>query len=209
MSPRGARAARGAAVAAFATLAASVAHTVGGGTPPGVIAIALALAFSTPLAMVLSGERMPVLRASVGAIVAQAALHLFYALGTAGGGTAASVGGHAAHGAPSLATRADASPSILFLDHGHAVAMPVAHVAAAALTVIALALLGRAARAVATAFDTAVRGLRLLAEVVAGLPVAASVRHRIPAVRGSAPALALVLLSSQRHRGPPASSVAA
>lgn len=207
MSPRGARAIRGAAIAAFAMLVASLAHTIGGGTPPGVLALALAMAFSAPLAMVIAGERMSLPRAAVAALVAQAALHLLYSIGTPARG-AASVVAHA-HGS-GVPLRIDAGGLAVVVDHGHALGMPLAHVAAAAATVVALALLGRAARAVSVAFGTAVRGIRLLVSVLAGAPVATNVRHVVPAARRQGPpALALVLLSSLRHRGPPASWLAA
>lgn len=200
---------RGAAIAVLATLVASLAHTVGGGAPPGVLAIVLSLAFSVPLAMALSGERMPLLRASASALAAQAALHLLYALGTPSAGAAASVASHASHGAAAPA-RLDPAGLSLVVDHGHAVAMPVAHVVAAALTVAMIAALGRATAAVAVAFGTAVRGLRLLAAVLAGAPVTTDVRHVVPSARRHGPPEpVLVLLSTLRHRGPPASSFAA
>jgi hypothetical protein len=206
---RGARAARGAAIAAFAVLVASLAHTVGGGTPPGVLALVLSLAFSAPLAMALSGERMSLTRASIAALAAQAALHLLYALGTPSAGPAASVSAHAAHG-PGIPVRIDAVGLAVVVDHGHALTMPVAHVVAAALTVAMLAALGRAAAAVSVAFGTAVRGVRLLAAVLAGPVVAPALRHVVPSNRArEAPALGLVLLSTLRHRGPPSSIVAA
>lgn len=200
---------RGAAIAAFATLMASLAHTVGGGTPPGVLALILSLAFSAPLAMALSGERMSLARASLAALAAQAALHLLYALGTPSSGPAASAASHAAHGA-AVPIRFDAAGLAVVVDHGHAVVMPVAHVVAAALTVAMLAALGRAAAAVAVAFGTAVRGVRLLAAVLGGPLVAPALRHVVPSVRAhGAPGLGLVILSSLRHRGPPLSIAAA
>lgn len=206
---RGARAARGAAIAAFATLVASLAHTVGGGTPPGALALILSLAFSAPLAMAISGERMSLARASVAALAAQAALHLLYALGTPSAGSAANVSAHAAHGSGNP-VRIDVVGLAVVVDHGHAVTMPVAHVVAAALTVAMLAALGRAADAVSVAFGTAVRGVRLLAAVLAGPIVAPALRHVVPSDRArEAPALGLVLLSTLRHRGPPPSIVAA
>ncbi|HEX6955896.1 MAG TPA: hypothetical protein VF156_13555 [Agromyces sp.] len=206
---RGSRAVRGAAIAAFATLVASLAHTVGGGAPPGALALVLSLAFSAPLAMALTGERMSLARASVAALAAQAALHLLYALGTPSAGSVASVAPHAAHGT-AAPIRFDAVGLAVVVDHGHAVAMPVAHVVAAALTVAVLAALGHAAAAVALAFGTAVRGLRLLAAVLGDAPVATAVRHVVASARRHGPPhLALVLLSSLRHRGPPASSLAA
>src|SRR5215207_9438006 len=90
---RGARAARGAAIAVFATFVASLAHAVGGGAVPGPVAVLVALAFSAPLAMLLAGARARLLRTSISALVAQATLHLCYALGGA-----STAGGHDAGG---------------------------------------------------------------------------------------------------------------
>ncbi|MFE5670995.1 hypothetical protein ACFQ58_05205 [Agromyces sp. NPDC056523] len=206
MSPRGARVMRGAAVAAFATLVASVAHTVGGGTPPGPLALVLSLAFSVPIAMVLVGQRMTPARASASALAAQAALHLLYALGTGSPGHPASVGPHAAHAAT--------APSVEFaaftVEHGHATVMPLAHVVAAALTVAMLALFQQAASAVGLAFGTLVHGVRLLASVLRGLPVPTLPGVARPAIRADAPPNpALLILSPLRHRGPPRVSLAA
>lgn len=190
---------RGAAVAAFATLVASLAHTVGGGAPPGPLALALSLAFSVPLAMVVTGERMSLLRASAAALAAQAALHLLYALGAGGAGAAPSVAPHAAHAASTPIEFA-----VVAIDHGHAVAMPVAHVVAAALTVAMLGMFERAVAGVALASGAVVRGVRLLASVLRGLPVPTAPGLAHPVVsREPPPSLGILLLSSLRHRGPP------
>ena len=190
---------RGAAVAAFATLVASLAHTVGGGAPPGPLALALSLAFSVPLAMVVTGERMSLLRASAAALAAQAVLHLLYALGAGGAGAAPSVAPHAAHAASTPIEFA-----VVTIDHGHAVAMPVAHVAAAALTVAMLGMFERAVAGVALASGALVRAVRLLASVLRGLPVPTAPGLVHPVVsREAPPSLGILLLSSLRHRGPP------
>ena len=208
MRTRGARAARGAAIAAFATLVASLAHTVGGGTPPGLLALVLALAFSAPLAMVLTGGRMALLRASAGALVAQAALHLLYALGTPSAARAPSVDpalAHAAHGTPVV----HLDGAFVVVSHGHAVAMPLAHLAAAAATVVALALFQHAVAAVSVAFATVVRGFRLVVAVLHGV-LAPPEPARVPATPWAGPPNpAVLILSSLRHRGPPRSSLAA
>lgn len=86
---RGARVARGGAIAVFATFTASLAHTVGGGMPPGVLTLALALAFSVPFAIATVGRDASVPRAGVAAVGAQLALHALYSLGTAGSASAA------------------------------------------------------------------------------------------------------------------------
>ncbi|MGR2752890.1 hypothetical protein [Agromyces arachidis] len=206
MMTRGARAARGAAVAAFAVLAASLAHTVGGGAPPAPVALALAFAFSVPVAMLVVGGRMPLLRVSIAALVAQAALHLSYSLGGARGGVlAASDVGHGGHAA-GLVIPFDLSVAV---DHGHA-AMPVAHVVAAALTVAFLVALGRSAVVVAAVGASVARGIRLLVAVLAGAPAPRRRDARPPVSRRDGPSrLSTLLLSSLRHRGPPRPAPAA
>ena len=69
-------------MAVFATFVAALAHTLGGGAPPGPVALAVALAFSAPLAMVLTGPRARMLRTAASALGAQALLHLTYAIGS-------------------------------------------------------------------------------------------------------------------------------
>jgi hypothetical protein len=169
----------------------------------------LSLAFSVPLAMVLTGRRMSLPRASAAALVAQAALHLLYSLGTGGAGgigARGSAGAHAAHAGPASTFE----PAVLAVDHGHVVAMPIAHLVAAALTVAMLAMYARAVAAVGLAFAAVVRGVRLLVSVLTGLPVPAAPGHARPVTRREAPPNpAVLILSSLRHRGPPMASSAA
>lgn len=145
MTSRGTRAARGVAIAALATFVASLAHTVGGGTPPGPVAIALALAFSTPLAMLLAGGRARLLRMSIAALVSQAALHLCYAI-VGGASLVLPASGHAVHLGGAQPGSGMTAPVI---DHGHAL-MPITHILAAAIIVMALAFGDHALRALAT-----------------------------------------------------------
>jgi hypothetical protein len=214
---RGARAGRGAAIAAFATFVASLAHTIGGGDLPGPLAVLLALAFSTPLAVLLTGPRFRVLRTALAAAVAQAALHLLYAAGgawspvssaaaTSVGGTVTGQGGHAGHAA-SVVELSSGAPAV---DHGHGLFMPLAHVVAAALTVVFIAVADRAIESVAVTFGTAVRGIRMLVAMLGELPVAVPPGLRAATVdRVIAPNPEALLLSSLRHRGPPVASFAA
>ena len=195
-------------MAVFATFVASLAHTIGGGALPGPVALFVALAFSTPIAMVLTGARMRLLRTSAAALIAQAALHLLYAMGGSWREAPAesTMAGHAVHAASAI----DIPASVPMVEHGHAAIMPLAHVVAATLTVAFLAAADRAIAAIAVAFGTAVRGIRLVIAVLGGLPV--------PTRPGSLAATILpdvspnretLLLSSLRHRGPPVQVFAA
>jgi len=206
---RGARAIRGTAVAVFATFVASLAHTLGGGTAPGPVALLLALAFSVPLAMLVTGARARLARTIVAALVAQASLHLCYALGSAvpvaaADGHAGGVGsvGHAGHAGHAALTQPIAIPAGVALDHGHAW-MPLAHLVAAAITVLALVGAYRAVAAVAGAVLALVRRLT-------SLPVPVDARpRRQPADAAVRRLLGLPLLASIGSRGPPVGAVAA
>lgn len=198
MNSRGARAARGAAIAAFATFVASVAHILGGGSAPGPVAVLLALAFSTPLAMLLAGARARLIRTSVSALLAQGALHLCYALGGAPA-SLASVDPHAGHGA---SVRLEAVLTAPTVEHGHAL-MPFAHLLAAAITVVALALGD-------DVFDAIARSVLLFVRRLTAVPVPVVVvpfRLEATAAVGARPARVLLgaVLGS---RGPPVAAVA-
>ncbi len=183
-------------MAVFATFVASLAHTVGGGAPPGPLAWLLALAFSAPLAMLLSGARARLVRTAVSALAAQGALHLTYAMG---GAAPLDPAPHAGHDHSSV--HLPASP-VATVDHGNAW-MPVAHLAAAAITLAALMLADRMLDAVGRAVRVIVRRLNLIPAPV----VAPSLR--IP-VDGPRPQLVAVLLASGLgSRGPPVVPAAA
>ena len=193
---RGARAARGTAVAAFATFVASLAHTLGGGSPPGPVPLMVALAFSVPLAMALAGARARLVRTAVSALVAQAALHLTYAMG---GAALLASATHAGHHHAGL--QLPASPAVA-VDHGNAW-MPVAHLVAAAVTLAALMLGDRVLDAFGQAVRVFVRRLTVI-------PASVVVRSlRVP-VDGPRPRLVAVLLASGLgSRGPPVEAAAA
>lgn len=199
MTSRGERAVRGTAIAVFATFVASLAHTVGGGAVPGPVAVLVALAFSAPLAMLLAGARARLLRTSISALVAQAALHLCYALGGAptAGGHAAGAGTHTGHGAP---VNLDAVLTTSAVDHGHAL-MPIAHVLAAAVTVVALAVGD-------DVFDAIRRSVLMFVRLLTTVPEPAIVTpFRIEAGVGRRPLIGAQLHAALGSRGPP--SVAA
>jgi hypothetical protein len=199
VSSRGARAVRGVAIAAFAIVVASIAHILGGGSAPGPVAVLLALAFSAPLAMLLASARARLVRTSLSALIAQGALHLCYALGGAPAAGPASVDPHAGHGASVHLDAVLAAPAA---DHGHAL-MPFAHLLAAAITVVALALGD-------DVFDAITRSVLLFARRLTAVPVPVVVvvpfRLEATAVR---PSLVGALLHAVRgSRGPPIGAVA-
>jgi len=196
---RGARAARGTAIAVFATFVASLAHTLGGGAPPGPVPILVALAFSVPLAMLITGVRAKLVRSAVAALVAQAALHLTYAMGGAAPIAPGSHHEHAAHaGSGDAAWQLAATP----IDHGEAW-MPVAHVVAAAITLTALVVGDRVGNAIVRAIGVLVRRLTTI-------PLPVSARTVLIQPESARPRLIGALLSSGLgSRGPPVVSAAA
>jgi hypothetical protein len=156
----------------------------------------VALAFSVPLAMALTGARARLARTAVSALVAQAALHLTYAMGGAAPVDSAMHAGHHHAGA-----HLPAAP-VATVDHGNSW-MPVAHLAAAAFTLAALLLVDRVADALGRAVRVLVRRLTLVPAPV----VAPSLRVR---VAGPRPRLVGALLhAALGSRGPPAVPVAA
>jgi hypothetical protein len=198
VSSRAERAARGAAVAAFATFVASVAHTVGGGSAPGPVAVLLALAFSAPLAMLLAGARARLVRTSLSALIAQSALHLCYALGGAPVASPASADPHVGHGA---SVQLDAVLTGPVVDHGHAL-MPMAHLLAAAVTVIALALGD-------DVFDAVSRSVLMFVRRLTTIPAPAIVTPFGLHAAADRPRLTGALLhATLGSRGPPSAVVA-
>lgn len=171
-------------MAVLATFVASLAHTIGGGAPPGPVALAVALAFSAPLAMALSGARARLLRTAVSALVAQAVLHLTYAIGTP---ASPSMRGHAA---------AHLSVPAASVDHGNAW-MPVAHLAAAVLTLGVLVAGDRIVEAIGRALRVFVRRLTSIP-----VPVVAPV-FSVLADAPRARLAARLLVSGLWSRGPP------
>ena len=183
-------------MAVFATFVASLAHTAGGGAPPGAVALMVALAFSVPLAMALTGARARLARTAVSALLAQAALHLTYAMG---GATPLASTMHAGHHPAGV--QLPPAPVAGAVEHGNAW-MPVAHLVAAAVTLAALMLADRVRHAVG-------RAVRVLARRITRVPtpvVAPSLRVPVDAPR---PHLVDALLfAALGSRGPPAGSVA-
>lgn len=185
------RALRGGASATTATLVAATAHTLaGGGAPPWWLVVAVIL-LAAPVAVLLVGRRLSI--AGIAGAVATAQLILHAAFATIGttAPAASAEGPHAGHGAALTAAPALAAPVHLHLDAG----MIVAHLTAAAVTVVLLTRGEHVARRLA-------RGVRrLLRRVLPPLSppavvVATPARRVLP--RAFAP------LSTVSRRGPPA-----
>ena len=182
-------------MAVFATFVASLAHTAGGGAPPGPVALIVALAFSVPLAMAITGARARVARTAASALVAQAALHLTYAMGGAAPLDSTMHADHHHAGAHLPAV------PVAIVDHGNAW-MPVAHVVAAAFTLAALMLVDRFVDALGRVVRVLVRRLTLVPSPV----VAPSLRTPVD---GPRPRLVGALLhAALGSRGPPVVPVA-
>lgn len=203
---RGARVARGSAIALFATFMASLAHTVGGGLAPGLLTVVLALAFSLPFAIATVGRQAGLARASIAAVGAQLALHALYSLGPAG--------------APAQITMTDAPADGLHVHMSthvhveHAAAahgahpatwMWLAHAAAAALTIVFIAFADR----VLAAVGAPARGIRLAWRLLTDLIIAPGHTCTRPPAASTARLARDLHLLSLSHRGPPMAMPAA
>jgi hypothetical protein len=183
----------------FAIFVASLAHTLGGGAPPGPLALMVALAFSVPLATALTGARARLVRTAVSAVVAQAALHLTYAIG---GSAPASVDASTAHAGHSLGATQLATTSATSVDHGNPW-MPIAHLGAAALTLGALVLGDRVVVAVGRAVRVFVRRLTSIPSRVD------APSFRIPTFFAEASPFVSRVAVALGSRGPPVEAAAA
>lgn len=210
-SARAARTSRGLLVASSSTLLASLAHTIGAGSPPGLVALAVALAFSVPFGVLMVGRGARWPGAAITAVVAQLALHVTFSLsaGSSPSGIVAGTDPHALHGAAGTVSR-DAWLAVAGtgqFGHGEhfGAAMPVAHLLAAVLAVVSIAVADRAVRAlgrVARGVLVAV-ALLLVAPVEAPARIASPAEHpwRLPVLRR----LAAIVV----RRGPPCGVCAA
>lgn len=186
VNSRAARALRGTALAAFATLIAALAHTLGGGAAPSPLFCAALFAFAAPLATALAGARVS-LRGTIAAVAASQLLFhgAFAALGDFGSSTAAT-GGHLHGVVPTLSVLAPAP------EHPD---MTFAHVLAGLVTVAAV----RRGESIVRAVRTWILG-------TAAPPATSIVFPRVPRrlAHGPSPLLPLlVVLSGLSRRGPP------
>ncbi|MFE7846485.1 hypothetical protein ACFUTX_14970 [Microbacterium sp. NPDC057407] len=187
MTPRQLRTLRGAAAAWVATVVAATSHTLAGGGAPAPALVGVIGVLASPVGIALVGRRLSAWRVGAAAVTAQLLFHVAFAL-TAGVDPAASAG-HAHHGAPAVLT----GSAHLSLD----APMVVAHVVAAAATVVGLFGGERMLRALG-------RGIRtLLRRTVVSVSRPLTARQVSAPAVADAPALR-AFLSVLSRRGPPA-----
>jgi hypothetical protein len=190
MDSRWARLARGFTAAGFATFVAAFSHTVAGGGAPSVFGLLASFVLSASACTMLAGRTLSLGRLTASVAVSQALFHgLFSSVGT-----------------PVPIAHDMAAMGITPPLHEHSVGgMWLAHVIAAAITILAL-------RYAEAAFWGLADTARLFLARLVALAFAAPVPLRRTLVvpeRTALPADLAVLLSSMRHRGPPAACAAA
>lgn len=189
MTARQARALRGSAAAAIATLVAATAHTLSGGGAAHPLLIVSVAALAAPLAVWLAGHRGSWWRTALVVSAAQALFHVAFA---AVGDARPLSAGHTHHlaGAVTAAAAVPASPP---LDP----AMIAGHLAAALVTIVAVRRGEQLLRALGRGI------LRLVARAAVTLPVPLALPSLLPARSAVATPRAHLHCSLSR-RGPPA-----
>ena len=201
MGSRGARVIRGLLASAVAIFVAALFHVAGGGAAPGVIPLALSMAFASLASIALTARRLSLWRLSAAVGLSQLLFHLLFGLGsgtvtfasaTAAGTTHLHPGAHLVMTAGAMpAAHSDLTPSMWAM-----------HLIAAVITVVAL-------RFGEQSFWGLLQSTRMrvarIAERLVATPVAID---RTPAVLpGPQPARLRDLglpRGRMRHRGPPA-----
>lgn len=201
MASRWARFARGWLTAVLAVLVAALSHVAGGGDAPGLISIAIALAFSGIVCVALAGKTLSLARLTLSVGFSQVAFHMLFGLG-GHSSSALSVAGAPHHGSVSIIVDTATSSA---MTHGTMHGGPwmlAGHVGAAILTIIAL-------RRGETTFWTLLEYARWrMRAVLVARFVLIPLRRRIGGAnvalaRACIPPDLGVLLSTMPHRGPP------
>ncbi|TFB91708.1 hypothetical protein [Cryobacterium sp. HLT2-28] len=215
MTTRWARFARGWIAALFSTFVAALSHTLGGGSGPGLVPVALSLAFAGIVCVGLAGRTLSLWRVSLSVLASQLIFHGLFSLGGSGGAMATPSA--APHDHRWIAVLADpallAAPGSGRLGSGamtgamaggpaDGIAMRLAHLAAAAVTILALRFGERAFWGLLENACPIIRALFAQHPLV--LPPR-SPRRMVTTARVFTPRDLRVLLSVMRHRGPPVS----
>ncbi len=187
MTARHLRALRGVAAASVATILAATAHTLAGGGAPAPALVVAVATLASPFAVALVGRRVRLWRVAGAVLVSQLLFHTAFAI-TAGADPATIHGAHAHH--VPLTVGADAG--LVIPD----AAMALAHILAAAGTVVALF----GGERMLQALGRGIRSLFARTRGVATLPIV----HRVPAAPARLSPAPRVVLSDLSRRGPPA-----
>ena len=142
--PRRVKALRGTLTAAFAVAVALLFHVLAGGAMPGPAGVLIPLALALPVCVAISIRRLSLVRLSVSVLASQALFHTLFVFGTV---PFAQHEGHQ-HGAPTMAGVQLPQDVHQHTGHFDGGTMIVAHIIAAALTVLALHRGESAARAI-------------------------------------------------------------
>lgn len=203
MTTRWARFARGWIVAGLSTFVAALSHLGGGGAVPGLLAVVVSLAFAGVISVGLSGRTLSTWRLTLAVLLSQLIFHGLFSFGGAGGRLAAPDAGtgHAHETSALLLPAGQGAAATGAMAESHGLMMPLAHLGAAVVTVLALRY---GERAFWGLFATARVVLRTLVRALVLVPVrrppvaGARFTGRVPARHRLAP------LNLMRHRGPPA-----
>jgi hypothetical protein len=189
VSTRSARALRGSAFAVLATVIAATAHTLAGGGAPSPLFCAVIAALAVPGATALAGSRPALWRTVLAVGGSQVLFHAAFAV-TGDLGRWDATAGHHHHAG--IAT----APEVSIALGSSTTAMTLAHVAAAAVTILAVHRGERVIRAILQWLPRSIRRF---------LVVAPPARHRVPHIPSSRVAGHPVRLRSGAvsRRGPP------
>lgn len=214
MTARCLRLLRGWTAASVATGAAVLGHTVAGGPWPPVLLVALCIALSAPVCMLLAGLRLPAIGLMLSVAVSQLLFHGLFSVS----GTMSAVVDHTSHAGHAVAS---AGPELVLQStgahvHSHSALevllpaslgpwlMPSLHVAAGILTVLVLRHGESLALRIAASLLIRARGLICAATDVIAVPP----RWRCCPTGQLVLPRARAVLSWLRYRGPPGFAVA-
>lgn len=177
MQSRVARAGRGSAAALFATVAASVSHTLAGGEAPSPFALVVTLVISVMLCTLLAGRTISLVRLTIAIGVSQALFHgVFVSLGTP--------------------TPVAHEHTFVVMGSAHAT-MWASHAVAAGITIVVF-------RYAEVAFFSLGRIATLLFARLAGCIIPVTLPARVPVmVRERTSTVFDIVLAATRQRGPP------
>ncbi|MFB2598985.1 hypothetical protein ACEXQE_14435 [Herbiconiux sp. P17] len=204
MSSRGVRVARGLTAAGVAVFVAAFSHAAAGGRAPGAVGLALAVALSAVVCVVLARRRLSVTALAISVLISQFALHVLFEVG-AGSGSDVVLTQTTHHGHITMTVATDASTGAAHPGHDSGW-MWVGHAVAAVVTI---ALLHRGERTLRELLALARERFDVVWTLVRlGFAVVGSVSTRSQSLAVGLPVVDRlrdlgVLLGSRRHRGPP------